>query len=550
MGTAADLPNCASLHHIIGGGQGQAVSQTASWAPPNSANAAAPSSAVPSSLQQPGTDRPNAASTSQHAPTVQSRPNAPYLRTLSGMHPSRHRLHPASTAAAAAADKRQLSHERRLSLQQGSTLRQTVEHATEAEGRERVLTHQNMAPHPELPAASGTTLHAAAPGVIDLTADGGSASPSTSTNSDCMILGATVAPQDLASASAAHTLDWAQAGPSCVRKVTMEPSRGSHSARAAETGMAAARQSSDAAVQLPQGEDQLADIALGSASAREAAEPWQSQNLAVQVPGTDDRLAHLRGVSARPGRSSLGASREPSAKLTALSAGAGVLAAGAASTPRDRRSRWDVTPDSMSADVTSAQQPPPSNTPRDLPVHTCGSTAAQFVLSLHVPAQAEGQLLHGEQPMDEAQEGSADSRLEQRQAATQQETQDACRSTDQQRKKRSPTDRKHSRRSKYRSSSHSSRHSRDRSRTGNSHHSERRLTHCQHSRHSDHADRFCIARWRSRHTRHVSEAHDVSGAQICSQRQMTVDSNDNTQAAMPTATIQNDRWQMWQAPDM
>ena len=460
------------------------------------------------------------------------------------MQPSRHRLHPASTAAAAAADKRQLAHERRVSLQQGSRLRHAAEDATAGEGGEMGITHPSLAPRHESPAAPGTRLPAAATGVIDLTADGGSASPSTSTSSDCMILGATAAPQDLASRSAAHTLDWAQPGPSCLSEVPVEPSRGTCHARATETGMAEeVPQSSDAAVQLPRGEDQLADIGLGTASARAAAEPWQSPNLAAQVHGSDDRLAHLREGSARLGGSSLGASRELSAQPALLSAGAQ-----AASTHR-RRSRWDVMPDSMSTDIPEAQPPLPSNTPHDLPVHSRGFTAAQSVLSLPELIQAESQSLHRQQPIDELGEVSADSRPEPNHAATQEELQDACRNPDrgQQREKRSLSGRKHSRRSNYRSSRHSSRHSRHRSRSRNSHRSERHAKQSRH-RHSDYADRHCVAGSDSRHTRHVSGTHHMSGAQIGSQRNTRPDSHDSMQAAMPT--IHGERWEMWKATDV
>ena len=546
------LPNRNLLQrHLSRGEQAalQAALQAASWTPPHSANAAAPSSAMPSSLQQATLDRPAAESTSQH-----SRPSAPYLSRHSGLQPSRHKPHSVSTAAAA--DKRQLAQERRLDAQHSRRLRPVADNATAAEVGGRILAPQRVALHQKSQVASETRLHAAAGGVIDLTTDDCSASPSTSTSSDCMILGGSVVPQDpVASASARCTHDWAQAGPSCITEEPVEPPRVAHSIGSAEAGAAELWQSSNAVTQLPRGCDWLGDLSSGSASARAVAEPWQSSNLVSQVLGEDDRPAEVRGSSARPGGSSLGPPWEPSAQLTMLSTGA------QAASSHGRRSRWDVMPASMSTDIRLAQQPPPSEAPSDLPARSHDSNAAHparaetAAMSVTVQNQAEGQSLHSQQPTDHALEVTIDSRLEQSEAATQQKPQVACRSPHQaQKPKPSCTGRKHSRHSRHRSSSCSS-HSRSRRHSRSSQRIQRSYKHCRHW-HSGSpdvrlpVDRRYISGSSSGHARHFSDKPDLLYARIDSQRQTTPDNDERLHAAMHGEASQDDRWQMWQPQDV
>ena len=556
----AAVPNSDSLQqHIIRGDQGaeasQAASQAASWAPPNSANAAAPTAARPSSLQQPTTNRAAALSTSQPTPTMLRRPSAPYLSSHAGFQSSRHRQHPVSAAAVAVADKRQLAQERRLNVQYSSRLKQLADNATAAAGGERLLTQQRVALHPESLAACVTRQHSAEQGIIDLTADGCVESPSTSASSDCMILGASAAPQNpMASSRATDAPDWAQAGPSFAIEEPVEPSRGAQSTRSAEAGVAEPWQSSDAAMQLPQG-DWLADLSSGSASARAAAEPWQSSGLASQVAEEDSRPADVRGVSARPRGATLAPLREPSAHLTLPSASA------QAACPRRKRSRWDVMPESMSADSTSARHPPPSEAPHDLPLLRSESYAAQCAgaetTSVTVPvlSQAKRQPLHDQQPTAHPQEVYIDSRLEQSEAATQHDVHRAYRSPDRaQQPKQSCTGRKNSRHSRHRESSRGQR-SQRRNRSSSSHHTQTSHNYCRQWRIGSPDARFmvdghCISRSSSAQAEHVRDPPDMMYAQIDAQRQVAPDTDKRLHAAMHREASQGDRWQMWQPQDV
>ena len=551
------LPNSNPSQQHLSRGE-QAASQAASWAPPNTANAAAPSAAMLSSLQQPRMDRSAALLTSQHLPAMHSRPSAPYLNRHTGMQPSRHRPHPVSTAAAAAADKRQLAQERRLNVQHSSRLRQAPDNAAAAEAGDRLPTHQSVALRLESLAASRTRGHAAASGVIDLTADGCFDSPSTSIGSECMILGASAAPRDpMASASTRHTQDWAQAGPSCITEEPVVSSRRAHlirSPEAAEVGVAEPWQSSNAVMQLPQGDDRVGDLSSGSAS-RAAAEPWQSSGFVPQVPGEDGRPADVRGVSAGPGGSTLAPPRNPSAQLTLPLAGA------QAACLCRKRSRWDIMPESMSADSTPAQQPPPVEAPHDLAVQNRDSNAAQrargesAAMSAPVLYQAERQPLHSQQPTNPPQQVSVDSGLEQSEAATQQDSQRVCRSPHHaQQSKRSCTGRKHSRHGRSRSSRRS-RHSKRRMGSRSSHDNGRSYKHYRRWRSGSPDARFVVdgrdmSGSSSGHARHVLDTPDMLYAQIDSQHQSSPNADERVHAAMRREASQGDRWQMWQPQDV
>ena len=539
----------SSQQHVIRGKQGAAASQAASWAPPNSANAAAPSAAMLSSVQQPTMSRPAAIPTSQPTPTMHSRPSAPYLSRPTGLQASRHRPHPVSAAAAAAADKRQLAQEARLNVQQSSRLRQVADSSAAAEAGERLLTHQSVARHWEPLAACGVRRHAAASGVIDLTADGCADSPSTSASSDCMILGASTAAQNLtASASPSSMQGWAQAGPSCVTEEPVELSRGAHAIRSAEAEVAELWQSSNAATQLPQCCDRLVDLSSGSASATAAAEPWQNTDLASKAPRESGRSFDVRGVSARQGGPTLAPPRDPSAQLTA---------GAPAACSRGKRSRWDIMPEGMSADITPAQQPPATEAPLDLPAHIHDTNAAvraraeTTAMSVSELYQAKRQPLHCRQPTDYPEEVSAGSRLERSEATTQEDVQRACRSPHRaQQLKQSRAGRKHIRHSRHRSSSRSSHRKRSIC-CRSSHHSQRNHKHSRRrcSGSPDAvvvADGHYISGSNSGHTRHVLDTPDMLYAQLHPQRQITSGDDERLHAATCREASQGDRWPMWQ----
>ena len=408
MANTADIssvPNDLSEQQIRAA-QGQEASQAAAWAPAHSANAAAPRGATLPSLQPPVTNRPATLSISKHAPTQHDRPSAPYLSRPTGYRPSRQRPYPVSTAAAATADKRQVTQKRRLDGQQSSRRRPGAETPSAAEAGDRRISLQSKAQQRESQAASVSMLHATATGVIDLTIGAQSASPSTSAGSDCMIMGASVCFHNpAASASVEGTLDWAQARPICNTMLPVSHPRETQSVSSAGTG---------------------------------AAEPWQSSAAALQLPGDDNRFADTSLSSAA---ASLEVSRqgrtltEPPAQPDVPSADAQ-----AACTYR-KRSRWDVMPESMSADGTVGH-------------HTaaCSLSAAQFetvVTSGPEPSHAERPLqpLHSQQATDQPCDVFADSRQEQTEAETHQDSHDACRRTPraQQHKKGSRTVSKHSR---------------------------------------------------------------------------------------------------------
>lgn len=486
---SSSLPHHHSSQQQTGAAQGQ-VAPVPSWAPPSSANAAAPSGAELPSHRQPPTNRPSALSHTDHAPTLHGRPGAPYLSRTSVHQPPRHTQHSGSTAADAIADVRRVAQQPRHGVH--SSRRQVADGASAAESQagDGLLNSQRTAPR----CKAVSRLQDPATGVIDLTIDGHSASPSLSTSSDCIVLGATRCTQD--PPSVGYSLNSELTDPSYGAD---EPPRYSVSSTA------------------------VSSAEVGAADGANATE---------QLAGGDPEVS----PAARLGGSGQGAPTAPAARLLALPTDA------QAACTHQRRRRRDVMPEDLSPGTATALNPSSSEALGNIPANSFGFGEAQSIRSKMselsgikaLPPEADRQQQH----MGCSQLVTADSRQDVGEAASQQQRQDGCTSTVRRRqsKKRPRTRSPHSR---HRSCSSRSR----------EHHKRSRRQHHGRSDAGLAVDRQCVdgssTRYYQTHDQHMPCTSD-SGHSQCHPR---VSSQHNSYSG-PTAigrmhASQDDRWQMW-----
>ena len=160
----------------------QGQRREASWSPPGSANAAEPTSAVPSSIDPPHS-QPIALHVNLHPSAQRDRPRAPYLTRPAVHHNSRHRPYPISTAAADRDTRTETCSSRPTGVQTNGQVAPVNAAAAGEAAAARQLRHQVSSHHGERQAAEAARLSTHAVGVIDLTADEDT-SPISSSSSD------------------------------------------------------------------------------------------------------------------------------------------------------------------------------------------------------------------------------------------------------------------------------------------------------------------------------------------------------------------------------
>lgn len=514
------LPSSHWPHQQTRDAQGQEASQEAPWACPSSANVAAPSSgAVLSSHRQPLMSSPPVLSRSDQIPTLHGRPGAPYLGRPAVHHSSRHTQFPGRAAADAVADRRQAAKQRRLDAQSSNRHRRGDDSAPAAEMPlgDRLFISERTTPQSESQGASVARLQAQAAGVIDLTLDRQSASPSLSAGSDCMVMGTSMCTQDRPVSASTLSVDIMELpGPSFDTAMFVDAPR-----------LQAQSVSSES-----------------SAQAGAGAEPLQSSNAALQLPGGTNRHSAASSASApvRPGGSDRGPPTDSPAQQLAAPKHA------QAECVHRKRSRWDVMPEGFSPDSTSAPNPSASEAPANIHMQSPGFGAAQSAkaavseLSGRLPAQAGKQ----QQSTGSLEDVSANSRPGVSGGAAQQEWQDGNRSiqSTRQLKKGSHAGSQHSqhRDCGYRHHSHRQHKSSRRRHSGRS---QTRLA-------AD--DRQCRARSGTSYLQtcdqpvpYASEAdeqHPGFHAQLHSQHQRSPEATERMHAS------QGDRWQMWCPQDV